>query len=112
MVLIFLVFFVVVFGGARDAHLFNFLCCSIWWWVRGAYHFSFLCCGIWWGSVVIILFGFCVVVFGGGGSVVLTFLVFCVVVFGGTRGAHLFSFLCCSIRWWVRGAQTQSYLKR
>jgi hypothetical protein len=45
--------------------------------------------------VVLIFLVFCVVVFGGG-SVVLIFLVFCVVVFGGVRGAHLFSFLCCS----------------
>ena len=30
-VLIFLVFSVVVFGGVRGAHLFGFLCCSIWW---------------------------------------------------------------------------------
>ena len=67
MVLIFLVFCVVVFGGARGAHLFSFLCCSIWWGsvvfiflvfcvvvfgggVRGAHLFSFLCCGIWWGG--------------------------------------------------------------
>ena len=28
--LIFLVFCVVVFGGARGAHLFSFLCCGIW----------------------------------------------------------------------------------
>ena len=63
--LIFLVFCVVVFGGARGAHLFSFLCCSIWW-----------------GSVVLIFLVFCVVVFVGG-SVVLIFLVFCVVVFGG-----------------------------
>ena len=75
--LIFLVFCVVVFSGARAAHL-----------------FSFLCCGIWRGSVVLIFLVFSVVVFGEG-SVVLIFLVFCVVVFGGVRGAHLFSFLCC-----------------
>ena len=49
MVLIFLVFSVVVFGGFRGAHLFSFLVCGIWWWVRGAHLFSFLCCGIWWG---------------------------------------------------------------
>ena len=65
-VLIFLVFSVVVFGGFRGAHLFSFLCCSIWWgpcgahifsflccgiccWVRIAHLFSLLCCGIWWG---------------------------------------------------------------
>jgi hypothetical protein len=30
-VLIFLVFIVVLFGGARGAHLFSFLCCGIWW---------------------------------------------------------------------------------
>ena len=60
MVLIFLVFCVVIFGGARGAHLFSFLCCSIWWWDRGAHLFSFLCCGIWWGSVVLIFLGFCV----------------------------------------------------
>ena len=49
MVLIFLVFCVVVFGGVRGAHL-----------------FSFLCCGIWWGSSVVLIFlVFCVVVFGG-----------------------------------------------
>ena len=66
MLLIYLVFCVVIFGG---------------------------------GSVVLIFLVFCVVVFGGG-SVVLIFLVFCVVVFGGgVRGAHIFSFLCCSI-WW------------
>jgi hypothetical protein len=64
-VLIFLVFSVVVFGGVRCAHL-----------------FSFLCCGIWRGSVVLIFLVFSVVVFGEG-SVVLIFLVFCVVVFGG-----------------------------
>ena len=58
--LIFLVFCVVIFGGARGAHLFSFLCCSIWWWDRGAHLFSFLCCGIWWGSVVLIFLGFCV----------------------------------------------------
>ena len=66
MVLIFLVFCVVVFGGISGAHLFSFLCCSIWWVVRCAHlfifcvvvfgggsvmliFFSFLCCGIWWG---------------------------------------------------------------
>ena len=65
MVLIFLVFCVVVFGGVRGAHLFSFLCCSIWVGpvlliflvfcvvvfdgARGAHLFSFLCCGIWWG---------------------------------------------------------------
>ena len=48
--------------------------------------------------MVLIFLVFCVVVFGGG-SVVLILLVFCVVVFGGVRGAHLFSFLCCSILW-------------
>jgi hypothetical protein len=48
-VLIFLVFCVVVFGGVRGAQLFRFLCCSIWWRVRGAHLFSFVCCGIWWG---------------------------------------------------------------
>ena len=58
--LIFLVFCVIIFGGARGAHLFSFLCCGIWCWVRGAHLFSFLCCGIWWGSVVLIFLGFCV----------------------------------------------------
>jgi hypothetical protein len=29
--LIFLVFCVVVFGGVGSAHLFSFLCCGIWW---------------------------------------------------------------------------------
>ena len=58
MVLIFLFFCVVVFGG-----------------VRGAHHFSFLCCSIWWGSVVLILLVFCVVVFGGArGANIFSFL--------------------------------------
>ena len=49
--------------------------------------------------MVLIFLVFCVVVFGGG-SVVLIFLVFCVVgIWWWVRGAHLFSFLCCSICW-------------
>ena len=42
-VLIFLVFCVVVFGGVRGAVLWYLVG------IRDAHLFSFLCCGIWWG---------------------------------------------------------------
>jgi ABC-type Na+ efflux pump permease subunit len=100
---IFLVFYVVVFGGVRGAHLFSFLCCSIWWrdpppntttqktkkisttdpppntTTQKTKKMS--------------------TKDPPPNTTVLIFLVFCFVVFGGVRGAHLFSFLCCSI-WW------------
>ena len=41
--LIFLVFCVVVFGGIRVAHVFSFLCCGFCG-IRVAHVFSFLCC--------------------------------------------------------------------
>ena len=48
MLLIFLVFCVVFFGGVHVGHIFSFLCC-----VFGGVHvghlFSFLCCVFWWG---------------------------------------------------------------
>jgi hypothetical protein len=50
MVLIFLVFCVVVFGG-RYVVLNFFVSCVVVFGggVRGAHLFNFLCCGIWWG---------------------------------------------------------------
>ena len=47
-VLIFLVFCVVVFDGARVL-IFLVFCVVVFGGVRGAHLFSFLCCGIWWG---------------------------------------------------------------
>ena len=51
MVLIFLVFCVVVFGGGSVVLIFLVFCVVVFGeGVRGAHLFSFLCCGIWWGS--------------------------------------------------------------
>ena len=65
MVLIFLVFCVVVFGGVRGAHLLVFcvvvfgggsvvliflaFCVVVFGGACGVHLFSFLCCGVWWG---------------------------------------------------------------
>ena len=94
MLLCFLVFCVVVFGGVRVARslvlyicfvdrclffcIFSFGHCVVCPFV----FFSFLCCGICWGPCCFV------------------FLVFCIVVFGGVRVALLFSFLCCAL-WFV-----------
>ena len=51
MVLIFLVFCVVVFGGGSVVFIFLVFCVVVFGGgVRGAHLFSFLCCGIWWGG--------------------------------------------------------------
>ena len=49
MVLIFLVFCVVVFGGGSVVLIFLVFCVLVFDRIRGAHLFSFLCCGIWWG---------------------------------------------------------------
>ena len=49
MVLIFLVFFVVVFGGGSVVLILLVFCVVVFGGVRGAHLFRFLCCGIWWG---------------------------------------------------------------
>ena len=50
-VLIFLVFCVVIFGGGSVVLIFLVFCVVVSGeGVRGAHLFSFLCCGIWWGS--------------------------------------------------------------
>ena len=46
-VLIFLGFCVVVFGGGYVVLIFLGFCVVVFAWVRGAHLFSFLCCGIW-----------------------------------------------------------------
>ena len=49
MVLIFLVFCVVVFGGGSVVFIFLVFCVVIFGGgVRGVHLFSFLCCSIWW----------------------------------------------------------------
>ena len=66
MLLIFLDFYVVFYGGVSVAHLFRFLCCVLWWGpvllifldfcvvfyggVSVAHLFRFLCCVLWWGQ--------------------------------------------------------------
>ena len=48
MVLIFLVFCVVVFGGGSVGLIFLVFCVVLFGGDRGAQLFSFLCCSIWW----------------------------------------------------------------
>ena len=67
MVLIFLVFCVVVFGGVPGVHLFSFLCCDVW---GGG------------GSVVLIFLVFCVVVFGGASAAHLFSFLCCSIWWG------------------------------
>ena len=81
MLLIFLVFCVVFFGGVTCCSSFQF---SVWCFLvvsRVAHLFSFLCCVFWWCHVL------------------LNFLVFCVVFFGGVTccSSFQFSVLCCLV---------------